>query len=96
MATNFDLGLALFWLVSLLFCGSAVCWVFVLALFHSHLMLIQYILINLPSAKTPIWVISFFPASAFWPAWPGQSTVSVRRKTVQVHLIGAKPIVQVK
>ena len=38
----------------------------------------------------------FFPASAFWPVWPGQSTVSVRRKTVQVHLIGAKPIVQVK
>ena len=28
---------------------------------HSHLMLLQYILINLPTAKNPIWVISEVP-----------------------------------
>ena len=36
---------------------------------HSHLMLMQYILINLPSAKTPIWVISEIPK--YWLEYDG-------------------------
>ena len=36
---------------------------------HSHLMLMQYILINLPSAKTPIWVIS--EISKYWLEYDG-------------------------
>ena len=32
---------------------------------HSHLMLLQYILINLPSAKTPIWVFPKSPSTGW-------------------------------
>ena len=36
---------------------------------HSHLMLLQYILINLPTAKNPIWVISEVPK--YWLEYDG-------------------------
>ena len=36
---------------------------------HSHLMLLQYILINLPIAKNPIWVISEVPK--YWLEYDG-------------------------
>ena len=42
---------------------------------------------------------AFFPASAYWPVWPGQLTGLIQKKekeAVQVHLIGAEPIVQVR